>query len=71
MSRIACPTLVIGGADDRAVPAEIQRQMAARIPAAFLELCPGFGHFNDTENPAYEEHVQRFAKRAVDVDLPA
>jgi pimeloyl-ACP methyl ester carboxylesterase len=70
MSRIACPTLVIGGADDRAVPAEVQRQMAARVPAGCLELCPGFGHFNDMENPAYEEHVQRFAKRAADTHVP-
>ena len=38
---------------------EVQRGMAARIPASCLELCPGYGHFNDMENPAYEECVER------------
>lgn len=57
--QIACPTLVIGGQDDRVVPAEVQRQMAARIPGSCLELCPGYGHFNDMENPAYQGFIER------------
>lgn len=58
VSQIASATLVIGGADDRVVPAEAQRQMAARIPGSCLELCAGYGHFNDMENPAYQQFVE-------------
>jgi len=61
LSGIQCPTLVIGGEDDKAVPAELQRAMAARIPNARLQLCPGFWHFNDMENPNYQEAVEEFA----------
>ena len=61
LSGIQCPTLVIGGEDDKAVPAEVQREMAARIPNSRLQLCPGFGHFNDMENPNYQEAVEEFA----------
>jgi pimeloyl-ACP methyl ester carboxylesterase len=60
--RIACPTLVIGGEDDRVVPAEVQRQMAERIPNHVLEICPGYGHFNDMENPDYQQSVDRFVR---------
>jgi pimeloyl-ACP methyl ester carboxylesterase len=61
--RIACPTLILGGEDDRVVPAQVQREMAARIPGSELELAAGFGHFNDMENPAYQERVRQFAMR--------
>jgi pimeloyl-ACP methyl ester carboxylesterase len=57
--RIGCPTLVIGGQEDRVVPADVQRAMAARIPGSCLELCAGYGHFNDMENPAYQGLVDR------------
>jgi pimeloyl-ACP methyl ester carboxylesterase len=60
--RISCPTLVIGGADDRVVPPEVQRAMAERIPNHVLEICPGYGHFNDMENPDYQQSVDRFVR---------
>jgi pimeloyl-ACP methyl ester carboxylesterase len=63
LPRIECPTLVIGGQDDRYVPAEVQREMAQRIPNGELELCPGFGHFNDMENPDYQPFVARYAQK--------
>jgi pimeloyl-ACP methyl ester carboxylesterase len=66
--RIRCPTLVIGGAQDRVVPPEVQREMAARIPGCSLQLCDGFGHFNDMENPDYQHHIDKFAER---LGLPA
>jgi pimeloyl-ACP methyl ester carboxylesterase len=59
--RIECPTLVLGGAEDRVVPPDTQREMAARIPGSVLELAPGFGHFHDMENPAYQLRVRQFA----------
>ncbi len=65
VAQIACPTLVIGGQDDKAVPAEVQRAMAARIQGALVQLAPGFGHFNDLENPSYQQDVERFAHQVM------
>jgi pimeloyl-ACP methyl ester carboxylesterase len=64
-SQIRCPTLVVGGEDDRTVPADVQRDMAGRIPRAELKLYPGYGHFNDMENPEYQPLVTRFARAAM------
>jgi 3-oxoadipate enol-lactonase len=61
LGQIQCPALVIGGADDRTVPPEVHRELAAAIPRARLRLCPGFGHFNDMENPDYPGIVESFA----------
>jgi pimeloyl-ACP methyl ester carboxylesterase len=63
VAQIPCPTLVVGGEDDRAVPPEVQREMATRIPGAQLQQFPGFGHFNDMENPAYQPLVTKFAQQ--------
>lgn len=57
--RITCPTLVIGGEDDRFVSPQSQREMARRIPNGHLEICAGFGHSNDMDNPEYQAHVER------------
>ncbi len=66
VSQIRCPTLVIGGEEDRVVPADVQRAMAARIPGSHLELCPGYGHFNDMENPAYQGLIERHLQAVLD-----
>ncbi len=63
LPEIRCPTLVIGGEEDRVVPAEVQKEMAALIPGAELKLYRGYGHGNDQENPDYELQVRRFAER--------
>jgi pimeloyl-ACP methyl ester carboxylesterase len=63
VKRVACPTLIVGGQDDRVVPAQVQQEMAARIPTSSLELYAGYGHFNDMENPAYQERVEEFARQ--------
>jgi pimeloyl-ACP methyl ester carboxylesterase len=65
VAQISCPTLVVGGEDDRTVPAEMQRDMASRIPGAELKLFAGFGHFNDMDNPEYQPLVTRFAQKAM------
>lgn len=62
LPRISCPALVIAGANDRTVPAEVHREMAAAIPDSRLELCPGYGHFNDMENPDYPRLVEEFVR---------
>jgi len=65
--RISCPTLIIAGMDDRVVPTNVQREMAERISSSTLELCQGYGHFNDMENPAYQEIIQQFVTRVTAV----
>jgi pimeloyl-ACP methyl ester carboxylesterase len=60
VSRITCPTLVIGGEDDRVINAGVQREMAAALPNSRLKLYPGYGHGNDRENPDYPKEVARF-----------
>ena len=42
--RIACPTLVIGGEEDRIVTGEASREIAAQIPGCALHMYPGLGH---------------------------
>ncbi len=54
---IRCPTLVIGGEEDRLIRADIQREMAALIPGARLVLYPGYGHGADQEHPDYVRQV--------------
>ncbi|MDE3131650.1 MAG: 3-oxoadipate enol-lactonase, partial [Acidobacteriota bacterium] len=63
LPRIAAPTLVIGGADDLALPPEHQRLIAAAIPGARLELIADAAHIASAEQPAtvnrlIEEHLE-------------
>ncbi len=60
LPRIACPTLVIDGAEDRLILQERQREMAQAIPNSHLVLCPGYGHGNEIENPAYQGEFDQF-----------
>lgn len=60
LGRIDCPTLVIGGEDDRIINPEVQREMADIIPDSRLQLYPGYGHGNDQENPDYYRQVNEF-----------
>jgi pimeloyl-ACP methyl ester carboxylesterase len=63
VAQIRCPTLVVGGEDDRSVPPDIQREMATRISGAELKQFAGYGHFNDMENPEYQPLVTKFAQQ--------
>ena len=63
LPRIACPTLVIGGEEDRVVSAEASRELAARIPGAELVMLPGLGHALYEEDRDYPERVARFCRR--------
>lgn len=56
------PALVIGGEEDRVIPAYIQREMASFIPNGHLKLYPGYGHGNDQDNPDYERQVDAFIR---------
>jgi pimeloyl-ACP methyl ester carboxylesterase len=51
LGQIAAPTLVIHGENDRLVPAENGKRIAARIPGAKLVLIPGASHIFPTDQP--------------------
>jgi pimeloyl-ACP methyl ester carboxylesterase len=51
LSRIATPTLVLHGADDRAITPERARDTAAAIPGARLQFIPRAGHTSTVEEP--------------------
>lgn len=51
LPRIACPTLVLVGADDAATPPERAEEMADLIPGARLEVVERCGHLSTLEQP--------------------
>lgn len=52
LREIACPTLVLAGAEDRAVPIEATRTLATAIPNATFEIVPDVAHYFPLERPA-------------------
>jgi pimeloyl-ACP methyl ester carboxylesterase len=48
---IACPTLVVGGLQDRVTPPALQAEIAAGIPGARLETLDICGHLAPLEQP--------------------
>lgn len=51
LGAIACPTLVVAGADDLLTPPEHAHEIAAAMPAALLHLLPDCGHMLTWEQP--------------------
>ena len=49
--KVACPTLLLLGADDRMTPAKQGRELAASIRGAEARVLPGIGHMVMTEAP--------------------
>ena len=49
---IHLPVLLIHGADDRIVPAQSSRELAALLPQAELQEMPGLGHVPIVTEPA-------------------
>jgi pimeloyl-ACP methyl ester carboxylesterase len=52
LAQISAPTLVIHGENDRLVPAENGRRIAARIPGAKLVIIPDASHIFSADQPA-------------------
>ena len=50
--QIACPTLVLVGADDAVCPPRYSEQLRERLPQASLTVVPGVGHALPFEDPA-------------------
>ena len=62
LDRIACPTLVIGGTDDRIVTADASREIAAKIPGSEMYLYEGLGHGLYEEAPDFLRRVSDFCR---------
>ena len=52
LARIACPTLLVWGREDRFTPIHHGREMSARIPGARLVVLDECGHLPTLERPA-------------------
>lgn len=60
---IAAPTLILAGAEDRAIPPWVQRKIAAILPNAAYEEVPGSGHVVYLERPdLFWPRLLRFAR---------
>ncbi len=62
LPHIVCPTLVIGGEEDRIFSARLQREMAALIPNSRLILYPGHGHLLNRRQSDYAREVDAFGR---------
>ncbi len=51
LARIACPTVVICGREDRRTPVAVHEELAGRIPGARLRVIERAGHFTPLEEP--------------------
>ena len=60
LPEISCPTLVVGGTEDRIASAEASRELAERIPGAQLVMLEGLGHGLYEEDPKFQERVMEF-----------
>jgi pimeloyl-ACP methyl ester carboxylesterase len=65
LKTVACPALVIHGADDPLVPVEGGKDTAASIPGCKLVIVPGMGHdFSNALVPVLLQHVGGFLEDA-------
>ena len=62
LPRIACPTLVIGGTDDRIVTGRASAEIAERIPDSRLYLYAGLGHGLYEEAADWLDRVADFCR---------
>lgn len=62
LGAIVCPTLVIGGQEDRIVGPVASREIAERIPDCRLVLYPGLGHGTYDEAEDFYSRVSEFFK---------
>ena len=60
LSSIACPTLILGGEEDRIVGADASRELHGAIGGSELYLYPGLGHAAYEEAKDFNERAYRF-----------
>ena len=62
LNRIICPTLVIGGKEDKIVTGQASVEMAERIPECELYMYGVLGHGLYEEAPDFLKRVSDFCK---------
>ena len=64
LSKIACPTLIIGGEDDKIVGAEGSHELHEAIPGSELYVYKGLGHAAYEEAKDFNKRVFEFLEKA-------
>ena len=62
LERITCPTLVIGGKEDKIVTGKASVEIARKIPGCKLFLYDGLGHGLYEEAPDFLKRVRAFCR---------
>ena len=62
LGRIACPTLVIGGTEDKIVTGAASEEIAAKIPGSELYMYEGLSHGLYEEAPDFLQRVADFCR---------
>ena len=62
LCKITCPTLVIGGKEDRIATGEASEELAGLIPGSMLHMYEGLGHGLYEEAPDFLERIMDFCK---------
>lgn len=62
LDRITCPTLVIGGKEDKIVTGQASVEIAERIPGCTLVMYDGLGHGLYEEAPDFLRQVSAFCR---------
>ena len=64
LAQIRRPTLVVAGAEDRAMPVAVTRRLADAIPGAQLKVVEQVGHYYELEAPAeFNADLRGFLER--------
>lgn len=64
LERIAVPTLVLAGSDDRTAPPSVMARMARKIPGSEYVLLEGCGHLGPMDQPnAFNAALHAFLRR--------
>lgn len=64
LNRIKCPTLIIGGEEDKTVGIQASCELKERIPGSELYVYPGLGHATYEEAPDFNERFFNFLDNA-------
>jgi pimeloyl-ACP methyl ester carboxylesterase len=64
LARIAVPTLLVAGSDDRTAPPSVMQRMAEKIPGAEIVILEGCGHLGPMDQPAaFNAALETFLKK--------
>jgi pimeloyl-ACP methyl ester carboxylesterase len=64
LERIAVPTLLLAGSEDKTAPPSVMARMAEKIPGATFEVLEGCGHLGPMDQPeAFNGVLERFLRK--------